>query len=59
MEPITSARGLAETDSWKEVKRQKTRLTYSNTSGIIQEGPAPEALIVCIIQVSPHTYSRW
>jgi hypothetical protein len=34
------------------VKQQKTRLNYSNTSGIIQEGPAPSAPIVCIIQVS-------
>jgi hypothetical protein len=51
MEPITSARGLAEQTLGREVKQQKTRLTYSNTSGIIQEGPAPEALIVCIIQV--------
>jgi hypothetical protein len=35
------------------MKQQKTRLTYSDTNGIIEEGPAPEALIVCIIQVEP------
>ena len=34
------------------MKQQKTRLTYSNTNGIIEERPAPEALIVCIIQVA-------
>jgi len=53
MEPVTSARGLAETDSREEAKQRKAKLTYSNTSGISQEGPAPEALIVCIIQVQP------
>jgi hypothetical protein len=51
MEPVTSARGLAETDSREEAKQRKAKLTYSTTSGISQEGPAPEALIVCIIQV--------
>jgi hypothetical protein len=38
------------------MKQQKTRLTYSDTHGIIEEGPAPEALIVCIIQVVDN---RW
>jgi hypothetical protein len=52
MEPVTSARGLAETDSREEAKQRKAKLTYSTTSGISQEGPAPEALIVCIIQVT-------
>ena len=33
------------------MQQQKTRLNYSNMSGIIQEGPAPGAPIVCIIQV--------
>jgi len=51
MEPVTSARGLAEMDFREGGEQQKIRLTYSNTSGIIQAGPAPEALIVCIIQV--------
>jgi hypothetical protein len=41
------------------VRQQKTRLTYSNTSGIIQEGPAPEALIVCIIQVGRPVLWFW
>ena len=31
------------------MQQQKTRLNYSNMSGIIQEGPAPGAPIVCII----------
>jgi len=33
------------------MKRQKTKLSYSDTNGVIEEGPAPEALIVCIVQV--------
>jgi hypothetical protein len=58
MEPVTSARGLAEMDFREGGEQQKIRLTYSNTSGIIQAGPAPEALIVCIIQVQGLPGSR-
>src|SRR5580658_2416366 len=56
MEPITSARAWRRQTLGRKVKQQKTRLTYSNASGIIQEGPAPEVLVVCIIQVAAGAY---
>jgi hypothetical protein len=52
MVPVTSARAWRKWILEKEAKQKKIKLNYSNTSGIIQEGPAPEALIVCIIQVT-------
>ena len=51
MSPVTSAQGLAGADYREGGEAAETKLAYSNTSAIIQEGPAPGATIVCIIQV--------
>jgi hypothetical protein len=51
MAPVTSARAWRQRTLGKEVKQQKIRLNYSNANGIVEEGPAPGALIVSIIQV--------
>jgi hypothetical protein len=52
MELVTSAQGGAEISSQGGGDAAKTKLTYSNPSGIIEERPTPGALIVCIIQVT-------
>src|ERR1700689_2708645 len=58
METVTSARAWTERTLGREVPQQKTRLTYSNATGIIEEGPAPAALVVCIIQVTSRRIPR-
>jgi hypothetical protein len=50
MEQVTSAHGLAGTDSREGDETAKTDLTYSTTGGISRAEPALAALIVCIIQ---------
>jgi hypothetical protein len=51
MKPLTLARAWRERIIEKKVKQQKTKLTYSTTSGISGAAHRSGTLIVCIIQV--------